>query len=246
MELVKDFPVDKLKQADYNPRLMEEETHRQLSESLERFGLVDPIIFNTKTGVIIAGNQRYEHIKDTHESGHALILGDIGWFFTDEDIKLEGEADEKALNIALNKISGEFHDEQLKIILEELVTLDTPPVGFTDDELLNIIAPDIPEPDKPLLDSQPDPTMTPGDLQPRQATEKTDTYPITEGAEWDILGHTIKLGPPTDNYNLYARILIRGGDLKIFLIGEGAEQAWEEFKQKNKNNIKTARNNTQT
>ncbi|MDD4628763.1 MAG: ParB N-terminal domain-containing protein, partial [Candidatus Peribacteraceae bacterium] len=51
-------PVDKLKPAPYNPRQWNAEQLQTLSESISRFGFVDPIIINgakNRKGVVIGG-----------------------------------------------------------------------------------------------------------------------------------------------------------------------------------------------
>jgi ParB-like chromosome segregation protein Spo0J len=58
--------IKELKPAEYNPREMTEEETEELNESLERFGMVEPIVVNKAAGrenVIIGGHQRYELIK---------------------------------------------------------------------------------------------------------------------------------------------------------------------------------------
>ena len=49
-----------------------------------------------------------------------IRMGDIGWIFTETDLTLESEDHEKALNLALNKISGEWDFEKLTELLDEL------------------------------------------------------------------------------------------------------------------------------
>ena len=54
-------PIEELKFADYNPRELTEKQFKDLQESINRFGIVDPIIINVKgerKNVIVGGHQR--------------------------------------------------------------------------------------------------------------------------------------------------------------------------------------------
>ena len=54
------------------------------------------------------------------EELNLIRLGDIGWVFPDTDLKIPSEDHEKALNLALNKISGEWDTPKLEELLTEL------------------------------------------------------------------------------------------------------------------------------
>ena len=114
--------------SDYNPRIMPEKESAKLRNSLENFGLVDPIVINLKNNHIIGGHQRFEVLIDQHLEDNKIFdelnlirLGDIGWVFTDTDLKVESDDHEKALNLSLNKISGEWDTEKLFVILEDVI-----------------------------------------------------------------------------------------------------------------------------
>lgn len=230
MELKKDFPTSFLVPAEYNPRVMEEHKHEQLDEVLDYFGLVDPIIFNTKTGVIIGGNQRYEHIKKK-EKGFALLLGDIGWYFTQEELKLESEADEKSLNLALNKISGRFDNELLKPLVEEIIETDAPISYFEDEELSSLLNIDFEE-----IELEEETTITEGNelYQEKKEQHKNQTYYLKEGDEWRIGTHTLKVGPVNPDQEKI-NLTIKGEDLRITLSStENVEDELLLFKSHNK------------
>ena len=113
--------------ADYNPRKISEAEKQKLKNSLSEFGLVDPIVINLKNNHIIGGHQRYDAILDQYMQDGEFItdlnlikLGDIGWVFTDTDLKVESLEHEKALNIALNKISGEWDTDKLEEVFTDL------------------------------------------------------------------------------------------------------------------------------
>ena len=97
------------------------EDKAKLKNNLKRFGLVDPIIINLKSNSIIGGHQRFDVLKDSGVKEFYLIeLGDIGWLFTTTDLEVIDSDYEKALNISLNKITGEFDTVKLRSLMEDL------------------------------------------------------------------------------------------------------------------------------
>ncbi len=109
--------------AEYNPRIMPEDEYNKLKNSLDTFGLVDPIIIDLKhDNTIIGGHQRYEVLNDNDDEQELTLikLGDIGLIIKDENIKIHDINDQKALNLALNKISGEWDYSKLDDLLIEL------------------------------------------------------------------------------------------------------------------------------
>lgn len=133
--------------SEYNPRRISEEEYEKLSKSLNSFGVVDPIIINLKNKHIIGGHQRYDVLHDQYIQDntkysklHLLRLGDIGWVFPDTELKVESDDHEKALNLALNKISGEWDEIKLAPLLEDLSLkgFDIELTGFEDIDLYEI------------------------------------------------------------------------------------------------------------
>lgn len=114
--------INDITPADYNPRKMRDEEFRSLIKSMDKFGVVDPLTINLKNNTIIGGHQRYSvlYYQDSNQDLYLLRLGDIGWAFPSTDLKIKDEAHEKALNLALNRIKGEFDVIKLNPILEEL------------------------------------------------------------------------------------------------------------------------------
>ena len=106
--------IDKLVPAEYNPRKKlqpEDKEYEKIKNSIKEFGFAEPIIVNSDM-TIIGGHQRYSVLKDL---GYAEI----------ECVVLEvDKTKEKALNIALNKISGEWDFEQLSKLLDDLQKQD--------------------------------------------------------------------------------------------------------------------------
>ena len=103
--------VEKLKPADYNPRKKlkpGDKEFEKLKKSIEEFGYVEPIILNKRTDTVVGGHQRLEVMKH-------LGYEEVDCVIVDLDIQKE-----KALNIALNKISGEWDNDLLTELLKEL------------------------------------------------------------------------------------------------------------------------------
>ena len=108
MEIVK-VDINELVSPEYNPRQITDDEMDKLKNSINEFGYVAPIIVNKHNNHIVGGNQRYEALKS---------LG-----YTDVDVVFVDESDlnrEKALNIALNKISGEWDEVKLNQIFTEM------------------------------------------------------------------------------------------------------------------------------
>ena len=113
--------------ADYNPRHISNEEKKKLENSIDNFGIVEPILINLSNNRIIGGHQRYEVLINEHMLNgefyaelNLIRMGDIGWIFTETDLHIEDEDHEKALNLALNKISGEWDADKLGDLLDEL------------------------------------------------------------------------------------------------------------------------------
>lgn len=113
--------------APYNPRQINQTEYNKLTQSINEFGFVDPIIINLKNNHIIGGHQRYDVLLNNHIQNNTqypelnlIRLGDIGWIFPDTDLKIKNNDYEKALNIALNKIQGEWDTSKLETLFNEL------------------------------------------------------------------------------------------------------------------------------
>lgn len=143
MEIEK-IKITDITPAEYNPRKITDEEKTKLRNSLNTFGVVDPIIINMKNMHIIGGHQRYDTLLDMYmennsftETLNLIRLGDIGWVFPDTDLHVEDEDHEKALNLALNKINGEWDYDKLQEVLQELELspLNVELTGFDNEEI---------------------------------------------------------------------------------------------------------------
>lgn len=111
---INELPLTSLKPAGYNPRKKlkkGDKEYEKIKQSLLKFGYVDPIIVN-KDLTVIGGHQRLTVLKDLkYETAKCVIV----------DLPKE---DEKALNIALNKITGQWDDQLLADLLLDLQESD--------------------------------------------------------------------------------------------------------------------------
>lgn len=122
---IKDIDINLLKPAEYNPRALSETEGKHLRESLDTFGIVDPIIVNKnkdRENVIVGGHQRYFMWK---QMGNKTIPV----FYVDLTLEKEQE-----LNLRLNKNVGHFDFDMLANFDEALLEA----VGFNKYELNEI------------------------------------------------------------------------------------------------------------
>lgn len=118
--------VSSLRVADYNPRTISDKSLSDLKESIQRFGMVDPIIVNShpsRYGVVIGGHMRLRAAKELGYTTIPVVFVSI------TDIEKE-----KELNLRLNKNTGEWDFEKLKSFDTDFL-LD---VGFNDIDLSHI------------------------------------------------------------------------------------------------------------
>jgi DNA modification methylase len=99
-----------LKPAAYNPRLITERAKAGLSNSMERYGLVQPIVWNKRTGNIVSGHQRYSILVKEGITETDVIVVDLD------------EHEEVALNITMNntEIQGDFNNEMIGDMLRKI------------------------------------------------------------------------------------------------------------------------------
>ena len=112
---IQTLPVDKLDPADYNPRKdlkPGDPEYEKLKRSLSEFGYVEPVIWNQTTGHIVGGHQRLKVLIDSGVTEVECVVVEMS------------EEKEKALNVALNKISGEWDKEKLSLLISDLQLAD--------------------------------------------------------------------------------------------------------------------------
>lgn len=157
-----DIAITKVHPAKYNPRkdlVPGDPAYDKLKKALDRFDLVEPLVWNKRTGNLVGGHQRFKIIKERGDKKVTVSVVDLD------------ELSEKALNLALNKHAGEWEFASLAEIMKELTAadLDIDVTGFDAAELekmMGLSAPpaeedaeedDVPEPPN-------DPVTKPGDL----------------------------------------------------------------------------------
>jgi len=131
-----------LKPAPYNPRKIDKETLEKLKQSIQNFGYVEPLVWNKRTKRIVGGNQRLRVLQELGVEEVEVVVVDL-----DEDR-------EKLLNLALNKITGEWDFLKLAELFESLKDLENVELsGFEISEIEDLIGGLIPiEPDESDLD----------------------------------------------------------------------------------------------
>ncbi len=160
-----------LKSAEKNPRKWDDDAFKQLSESIKRFGLVDPIIANSapnRRNIIIGGHFRFEVAKKLGIAQIPVIYLNI------PDIKKERE-----LNIRLNKNVGEWNWSILAEFDENLLS----DIGFSSEELDDIFGDD----ENPEI----------FDLAKELAKLKIDEIVIQKGDVWQLDTHRMMCGDST-------------------------------------------------
>ena len=222
MEIVK-VDINELISPEYNPRQITDDEMGKLKNSINEFGYVAPIIVNKYNNHIIGGNQRYEALKS---------LG-----YTDVDVVFVDEPDlnrEKALNIALNKISGEWDFVKLADIIDdfELNDFNISLTGFDKPELENFGIEENPnehEPVEVVEDDYEEPddleiTVQPGDiyilgnhrLMCGDSTKTEDVTLLMEGKQADM----VFTDPPYDLEDNYSTIIFKNAkaNAEIFIM----------------------------
>lgn len=124
-----------LKASTYNPRKWDQSAVEGLTESIKRFGLVDPLLVNgskDRKNIVIGGHFRLKVAKDLGFKEVPVIYLDI-----------PDEAKERELNLRLNKNQGDW-DYELLAEFDESLLADA---GFDSEELDSIFDIDVDEPD---------------------------------------------------------------------------------------------------
>lgn len=168
---VKYVPVNTLRPAEYNPRTHDEAASAKLKESIERYGLVDPIIVNSapeRKNIIIGGHFRAEVAKELGITVVPVVYVNIP--------ELERE---KELNLRLNRNTGEFDWEMLSEFDETFLV----EVGFSSDELDQI------------FDGDDEPEMF--DLKKELEKLNIKNIEIQKGDIWQLGESRLKCGDST-------------------------------------------------
>jgi len=129
--MVREINIVELNAAQYNPRIALEPgmpEWEKLKASIEQFGNVEPVVWNQRTGNVVGGHQRLAVLKSMGYESVPCSVVDLD------------EKEEKLLNIALNKIKGQWDYDKLEEILSgydyEVATAS----GFSAEEIAVILA----------------------------------------------------------------------------------------------------------
>ena len=187
------WKLSDLRPADYNPRVElteDDKEFQDLVESISALGYAEPILIN-EDGTIIGGHQRY----------NALLY--LGWTEADVVVYPCDKTKEKALNVALNKISGRWDEIKLVDLLEQITLegLDFTVTGYTQEELddLKVSL----ETDAEALDDDFD-------------VDDVPENPVTKRGDIWILGsHRLMCGDSTDPEDVAALMQSEEADLVI-------------------------------
>ena len=117
-----------LNPAAYNPRRdlkPGDKEYEKLKRSIAEFGYVEPVIWNKTTGNVVGGHQRLKVLLDLGQTEIDCVV-----------VELDPQK-EKALNIALNKIQGDWDETKLAELMADLDSnaFDVSFTGFDADEV---------------------------------------------------------------------------------------------------------------
>ena len=177
-------PVQRLRPWPDNPRTMPALEMQKLIRSIQQFGMVEPLVARRSDQLVIGGHQRLEAAK-------ALGMGKVPVVYVELS-----DAEAKALNVALNKISGEFDLPKLGELLDELRELpdfDAILTGFDDGEIDDLLA--------ELEHQQPLPDFEESfDAEQAMAEAEQQTGPtrVQPGDLWQLGKHRLLCGDATD------------------------------------------------
>lgn len=113
--IIEKVNLEQLIPADYNPRKdlqPGDSEYEKIKRSLEEFGYVDPVIWNKTTGRVVGGHQRLKVLASMGRTEVECVVVELD------------EEKEKALNVALNKISGDWDKEKLAVLITDLDAAD--------------------------------------------------------------------------------------------------------------------------
>lgn len=118
-----------IKNAPYNPRVIGEGARKRLKKGLRKFGLVETLVWNKRTGNLVSGHQRLSIVDELEKSKDYEI--------TVSAIDVD-EKDEMALNVQLNNASmmGEFDIDGLISMADAGADIDNFGFSESDKEIL--------------------------------------------------------------------------------------------------------------
>lgn len=130
---IRKIPISDINPAPYNPRKdlkPGDAEYEKLKRSIDEFDLVEPLVWNEATGNLVGGHQRLKILIDRGDTEVEVSV-----------VSLNSEK-EKALNIALNKIQGDWDYDKLEELLKDLddKNFDVTLTGFDASEVDRILS----------------------------------------------------------------------------------------------------------
>ncbi len=158
--------------APYNPRKIAAHDLKALGRSMKSFGVVEPVVVNRRTGRIVGGHQRVRAAEAEGIDALPVVTVNLD------------ETAERQLNLALNRISGDWNEDALARVLAELQAggADMELTGFKPGEIEKYMA-SLRGPFAPEDDEAPD--------LPKKATTKP-------GDLWELGDHRVLSADSTD------------------------------------------------
>jgi len=181
----KEVNINELVICEENPRKISKEEMEKLKRNITEFGMVENIVVNSnkdRKNIVVSGNQRVKACKE-------LGLKTIPVYYV--DLPREKEL---VLNIAMNKIGGEFDEEKLSEILNGLDIDDLDLTGFDESELDELLKNIVTDSDELGTDFN----LPNGDKEPFQQM----TFTLAD-AQADLIKLAIEKIKKTDDYKNY-------------------------------------------
>jgi DNA modification methylase len=185
---VKAVPEGKLRLSEYNPRIITKHDFKALVGSIKEFGMVEPIVAN-KNSQVIGGHQRLRACRE-------LGMKEIPVFFVDLT-----KVKERALNLALNRIHGDWDELKLAEIMDGLnrvEDINLTVTGFSNKEIDSLLEEAMLSVPRETEDLIPDLPKTPKSKEGQvyelgrhrlmcgDATKKEDVEKLMAGKQADI------------------------------------------------------------
>lgn len=129
-EMVK---LSALNAAKYNPRVISDEEFASLKTSIQRFGMIQPLTVQRSGLTILAGHQRVRALRELTDEGVVTVPDKVPAVVLDVD-----DTDAKQINVAMNRIGGEFDPFRLGELLSEIwqqPTFSPEAMGFLSEQV---------------------------------------------------------------------------------------------------------------
>lgn len=181
---IRKIHISKINPAPYNPRIdlqPGDPDYEKLKRSIEEFGYVEPLVWNERSGNLVGGHQRFK-----------ILVNEQGAIEVEVSVVDLDDSREKALNLALNKISGDWDEEKLAQVLAELKEseLDLSLSGFDEEEVLDLL--------NEYLDIRVEEPIVEDDFDVGKTLEQIKEPETKRGDVWQLGRHRLVCGDATD------------------------------------------------